>query len=91
MRDEVVRRPWVEKRRSIGAELLQEIAQLLALARVKEGTGHSVIVSRNVCNRSCLQALPLGLVDEIRVRVIPVLSGGGTPVFDTLDSAITFE
>jgi dihydrofolate reductase len=35
------------------------------------------------------QALPLGLVDEIRVHVIPVLLGGGTPLFDVLDSAIT--
>jgi dihydrofolate reductase len=35
------------------------------------------------------QALPLGLVDEIRVHVIPVLLGGGTPLFDRLDSAIT--
>jgi dihydrofolate reductase len=37
------------------------------------------------------QALPLGLVDEIRVHVIPVLVGGGTPLFDKLDSAITLE
>ena len=37
------------------------------------------------------QALPLGLVDEIRVHVIPVLLGGGTPLFDGLDSAITLE
>ena len=37
------------------------------------------------------QALPLGLVDEIRVHVIPVLLGGGTSLFATLDSAITFE
>ena len=37
------------------------------------------------------QALPLGLVDEIRVHVIPVLLGGGTPLFGTLDSAITLE
>jgi dihydrofolate reductase len=29
------------------------------------------------------QALPLGLVDEIRVHVIPVLLGGGTPLFDS--------
>jgi dihydrofolate reductase len=35
------------------------------------------------------QALPLGLVDEIRVHVIPVLLGGGTPLFGTLDSSIT--
>ena len=37
------------------------------------------------------QALPLGLVDEIRVHVIPVLLGGGTPLFASLDSAITLE
>ena len=37
------------------------------------------------------QALPLGLVDEIRLHVIPVLLGGGTPLFDRLDSAITLE
>ena len=37
------------------------------------------------------QALPLGLVDEIRVHVIPVLLGGGTPLFGMLDSAITLE
>jgi dihydrofolate reductase len=37
------------------------------------------------------QALPLGLVDEIRVHVIPVLLGGGTPLFATLTSAISLE
>ncbi|MEU2557178.1 dihydrofolate reductase family protein [Streptomyces sp. NPDC013313] len=37
------------------------------------------------------QALPLGLVDEIRVHVIPVLVGGGTRLFGALDSAITLE
>ncbi len=37
------------------------------------------------------QALPLGLVDEIHVHVIPVLLGGGTPLFSTLDAAITLE
>lgn len=37
------------------------------------------------------QALPLGLVDEIRVHVVPVLLGGGTPLFGTLDSSITLE
>jgi dihydrofolate reductase len=35
------------------------------------------------------QALPLGLVDEIRVHVIPVLLGGGTPLFAALDSTIS--
>lgn len=37
------------------------------------------------------QALPLGLVDEIRVHVIPVLLGGGTPLFGALDSSIALE
>jgi dihydrofolate reductase len=37
------------------------------------------------------QLLPLGLVDEIRVHVIPVLIGGGTPLFGSLDSAVTLE
>jgi dihydrofolate reductase len=37
------------------------------------------------------QALPLGLVDEIRVHVIPVLLGGGTPLFGRLASAIGLE
>jgi dihydrofolate reductase len=37
------------------------------------------------------QALPLGLVDEIRVHVIGVLLGGGTPLFAALDSAIRLE
>ena len=37
------------------------------------------------------QALPLGLVDEIRVHVVPVLIGGGTPLFGTLEQSITLE
>jgi dihydrofolate reductase len=37
------------------------------------------------------QALPLGLVDELRVHVIPVLLGGGTPLFGPLESSITLE
>lgn len=37
------------------------------------------------------QALPLGLVDEIRVHVVPVLLGGGTPLFGALDTAVTLE
>jgi len=37
------------------------------------------------------QALPLGLVDEIRVHVVPVLVGGGTPLFGALGSSITLE
>lgn len=37
------------------------------------------------------QALPLGLVDEILVHVVPVLLGGGTPLFSTLESAVNLE
>ena len=37
------------------------------------------------------QALPLGLVDEIRVHVVPILIGGGTPLFAHLDSGIRLE
>ena len=37
------------------------------------------------------QALPLGLVDEIRVHLVPLLLGGGTPLFGTLDSSIKLE
>ena len=37
------------------------------------------------------QALPLGLVDEIRVHVVPVLLGGGTPLFGSLTDAFGLE
>ncbi|WP_235493529.1 dihydrofolate reductase family protein [Leifsonia sp. Leaf336] len=37
------------------------------------------------------QALPLGLVDELHLHVMPVLLGGGTPLFGSLDSAIALE
>jgi dihydrofolate reductase len=37
------------------------------------------------------QGLPLGLVDQIRVHIVPVLLGAGTPLFGTLPSAITLE
>ena len=37
------------------------------------------------------QALPLGLVDEFCLHVVPVLIGGGTPLFATLTEAISLE
>lgn len=37
------------------------------------------------------QALPLGLVDEIRLHVMPVLLGGGTALFGDVPEAIALE
>ena len=37
------------------------------------------------------QALPLGLMYEIRVHVVPVLIGAGTPLFGSLTEAIPLE
>ncbi|AJT41810.1 dihydrofolate reductase family protein [Psychromicrobium lacuslunae] len=37
------------------------------------------------------QALPLGFVDEIHLHIMPVLLGGGTALFGTLDSTIALE
>lgn len=37
------------------------------------------------------QALPLGLVDELHLHVMPILIGGGTPLFGSLDAAIKLE
>lgn len=37
------------------------------------------------------QALPLGLVDEIHLHVMPMLLGAGTSLFATLGSAIKLE
>lgn len=37
------------------------------------------------------QALPLGLVDELHLHVMPLLLGDGTALFGSLDAAITLE
>ncbi|MFC4858039.1 dihydrofolate reductase family protein [Actinophytocola glycyrrhizae] len=37
------------------------------------------------------QGLPLGLVDEIYVHIVPVLIGGGTRLFETLPAGIRLE
>jgi dihydrofolate reductase len=37
------------------------------------------------------QALPLGLVDELHLHVMPMLVGGGTLLFGTLGSAVALE
>ena len=60
-----------------------------AIEQAKRAAGENVVGLHGASVMQ--QALPLGLVDEIRVHVIPVLLGGGTPLFATLDSAISLE
>ena len=60
-----------------------------AIEQAKQAAGDKVVGLHGASVMQ--QALPLGLVDEIRVHVIPVLLGGGTPLFATLDSAISLE
>jgi len=60
-----------------------------AVERAKNAAGDKVVGLHGATVMQ--QALPLGLVDEVRVHVIPVLLGGGTPLFGTLDSSITLE
>jgi dihydrofolate reductase len=60
-----------------------------AIQQAKQAAGEKVVSLHGATVMQ--QALPLGLVDEIRLHVIPVLLGGGTPLFDTLDSAIALE
>jgi dihydrofolate reductase len=60
-----------------------------AIEQAKDAAGEKVV---GLFGATIMQqALPLGLVDEIRVHVIPVLLGGGTPLFGTLDSSIKLE
>ena len=60
-----------------------------AIEQAKEAAGDKVVGLHGATVMQ--QALPLGLVDEIRVHVVPVLLGGGTPLFAHLDSAISLE
>lgn len=60
-----------------------------AIEQAKKAAGDKVVGLHGATVMQ--QALPLGLVDEIRVHVIPVLLGGGTPLFATLESAIRLE
>jgi dihydrofolate reductase len=60
-----------------------------AIEQAKEAAGDKVVGLHGATVMQ--QGLPLGLVDEIRVHVIPVLLGGGTPLFAHLSSAINLE
>jgi dihydrofolate reductase len=60
-----------------------------AIGQAKNAAGGKIVTLHGATVMQ--QALPLGLVDEIRVHVIPVLLGGGTPLFGRLDSAMGLE
>jgi dihydrofolate reductase len=60
-----------------------------AIDQARDAAGDAVVALHGATVMQ--QALPLGLVDEIRVHVIPLLLGGGTPLFGALDSAIRLE
>jgi dihydrofolate reductase len=60
-----------------------------AIEQAKKAAGDKVVGLHGATVMQ--QALPLGLVDEIRVHVIPVLLGGGTALFGMLDSAVKLE
>jgi dihydrofolate reductase len=60
-----------------------------AIGQAKDTAGGKIVTLHGATVMQ--QALPLGLVDEIRVHVIPVLLGGGTPLFGRLASAIGLE
>ncbi|MEA2168969.1 MAG: hypothetical protein QOF76_2269 [Solirubrobacteraceae bacterium] len=60
-----------------------------AIGQAREAAGDKVVGLHGATVMQ--QALPLGLVDEIRVHIVPVLLGAGTPLFASLDAAIGLE
>jgi dihydrofolate reductase len=58
------------------------------VARFKEQPGGDIAVGGAGLARACME---LDLIDEWRVFVSPVLLGGGTPYFPTLDEKINLE
>lgn len=60
-----------------------------AIEQAKTAAGDKVVTLHGASIMQ--QALPLGLVDEIHVHVVPVLLGGGTPLFGALDASIRLQ
>ena len=58
------------------------------VARLKEQPGKDIAVGGAGLARACMN---MGLIDEWRLFVSPVLLGGGTPYFPTLDETIKLE
>jgi dihydrofolate reductase len=66
----------------IGGDVAEEVA------RLKRQAGGDISIGGAGLAASLL---PLGLVDELRVFVYPVLLGGGTPFLPPLDARITLR
>lgn len=60
-----------------------------AIKQAKEAAGDKVVGLHGATVLQ--QALPLGLVDEIHVHVVPLPFGGGTRLFGDLTSAISLD
>jgi dihydrofolate reductase len=58
------------------------------VSRLKEQPGKDIAVGGAGLARACME---LDLIDEWRLFVSPVLLGGGTPYFPTLDERINLE
>jgi dihydrofolate reductase len=58
------------------------------VARLKEAPGGDIAVGGAGLARACMK---LGLIDEWRLFVSPVLLGGGTPYLSTLNETINLE
>jgi dihydrofolate reductase len=58
------------------------------VSRLKEQPGKDIAVGGAVLAGACMK---LGLIDEWRLFVSPVVLGGGTPYFPTLDAKINLE
>jgi dihydrofolate reductase len=58
------------------------------VARLKEQPGKDIAVGGAGLARACMK---LGLIDEWRLFVSPVLLGGGTPYFPPLDEPLNLE
>jgi dihydrofolate reductase len=58
------------------------------VARLREQTGKDLAVGGAGLASTCIE---LGLVDEFRLFVSPVVLGGGTPYFPALDERIKLE
>jgi dihydrofolate reductase len=58
------------------------------VSRLKEQPGTDIAVGGAGLARACMK---LDLIDELRLFISPVLLGGGTPYFPTLDKKINLE